>query len=149
MPYNTQRQAKETEMTATQVQLQESTQEYIKQLVEESYYEPDMWVFINEHGEDNFVKYYEEFVSTGEKINDYDAVDAFVEEFGLDNLQHFEDAYNGEWSDFNSFAENFFDEVYGHMVPEEISNYIDYDAFANDLKYDYLFNSNYVFYHNF
>jgi len=107
-----------------------------------------MYIFINEYGEDNFVKYYEQYVNLGEKL-DYNAVDAFAQEFGLENLDYFEDAYNGEWSDFDSFAENFFDELYGHLVPEAISSYIDYEKFANDLKYDYTINNNFVFSRNF
>jgi len=146
MPYNTRTQAKEPKMTETQ--LQPSTQEYLKQLVEDSYYSEDMYIFINEYGEDNFVKYYEQYVNLGEKL-DYNAVDAFAQEFGLENLDYFEDAYNGEWSDFDSFAENFFDELYGHLVPEAISSYIDYEKFANDLKYDYTINNNFVFSRNF
>jgi hypothetical protein len=148
MPYNTRTQAKETQMTATQVQLKESTQEYIAGLVEDSYYEEDIYVFINEYGEDTFVKYYEDFVRIGESVS-YDAVDAFVAEFGFDNLDNFDDAYNGEWSDFDSFAENFFNEIYGHLVPEELESYIDYDAFAKDLAWDYVINNNYVFNRNF
>jgi hypothetical protein len=148
MPYNTFTQAKNPAMTETQVQFKESTQELIDELIEQSYYNEDMYIFINEYGEDNFVKYYEDFVQLGESYS-YDAVESFIAEFGIQEMSSFEDAYNGEWSDFNSFAENFFDDIYGHLVPEEISSYIDYDAFAKDLAYDYTMNGNYVFNRNY
>lgn len=131
-------------MTATQVQLKEDTLEFIASLVEDSYYEPDMYVFINEYGEDAFVQHYEQFVEFGEEYS-YDAVDAFIKEFSLDDLNSFQDAYHGEWSDFSAFAENFFDDVYGYQVPEHLHSYIDYESFANDLQHDYLINNNFVF----
>jgi antirestriction protein len=135
-------------MTATQVQLKESTVEFMNELMEDNYYDGDMYVFINEYGEDNFVQYYEKFVECGENVS-YDAVDAFIAEFGLTELDHFEDAYNGEWSCFQSFAENFFDDIYGHEIPDYLQCYIDYDAFAKDLAYDYVMNGNYVFNRNY
>ena len=135
-------------MTST-LNLQESTVQFINQLVEDSYCEEDIYDFIEQYGENNFVNFYENYVNVGETVGDYNAVDAFVLAFGLDNLDHFEDSYNGEWDTFEDFAQHFFDDVYGHLVPEEISSYIDYDAFAKDLNYDYLIEGNYVFSRNF
>lgn len=31
-------------------------------------------------------------------------------------------------------AKSFFDEIYGHEIPEHLQSYIDYSAFANDLR---------------
>lgn len=135
-------------MTATQVQLKESTVEFMNELMGDNYYDGDMYVFINEYGEDNFVAYYEKYVECGESVN-YDAVDAFIAEFGITELDNFEDAYNGEWSSFQSFAQSFFDEIYGCQIPEHLQCYIDYDAFAKDLAYDYTMNGDYVFNRNY
>jgi hypothetical protein len=131
-------------MTATQVQLKEDTLEFIASLVEDSYYEPDMYVFINEYGEDAFVLYYEKFLELGEEYS-YEPVEAFIKEFSLNDLDSFQDAYHGEWSNFSAFAENFFDDVYGHEVPEHLQCYIDYRSFADDLLNDYLIIDNFVF----
>jgi antirestriction protein len=113
-----------------------------------SYYDADMYDFINLYGEDNFMNYYEQYVQLGEN-HSYDAVDAFIDEFSLDDLNYFEDAYSGEWESFDDFAEQYFTDVYGYLVPEEIESYIDYEAFANDLAFDYVTNNNYVFNRNF
>lgn len=53
-------------------------------------------------------------------------------------LEFHENNYHGSAKDFEEFAENFFDDVYGHEVPEHLKSYIDYEAFARDLEHDYL-----------
>lgn len=48
----------------------------------------------------------------------------------------FNEAYCGEWSSKLDFATNFFDDLYSHeldKLPNTISSYFDYDAFARDL----------------
>ena len=45
----------------------------------------------------------------------------------------FQDAYCGEWDSEQAYAENLFDELYAHEVPEHIAPYIDYEAFTHDL----------------
>jgi antirestriction protein len=135
-------------MTATQVQLKESTVEFMNELMESNYYDGDMYVFINEYGEDNFVNSYEQYVELGEKVS-YDAVDAFIAEFGMTELDNFLEAYYGEWSSFQSFSESFFADLYAHQIPEHLHSYIDYDAFARDLSYDFVINGDYVFNRNF
>jgi antirestriction protein len=45
----------------------------------------------------------------------------------------FQDAYCGEWDSEQAYAENLFDELYAHEVPEHIAPYIDYEAFTRDL----------------
>jgi len=58
------------------------------------------------------------------------AVDAGIDVGSVD------DCYAGQWSTDREFAENFFDDVHGHDVPEFMQNYIDYEAFTRDLMYD-------------
>ena len=65
----------------------------------------------------------------------FNKINAFLEIYSIEDLDNFEESYNGEWSSFQDYAEDFFDSCY--EVPENISNYIDYEAFARDLSYDY------------
>lgn len=39
--------------------------------------------------------------------------------------------------DFEEYAEQLFDDVYGYALPDNIKFYIDYGAFARDLDMDY------------
>jgi antirestriction protein len=64
-------------------------------------------------------------------------INAFLTLYSVEDLEHFEESYQGEHDTFLDFATNIFDECYLHEVPESISSYIDYDKFARDLGYDY------------
>lgn len=62
----------------------------------------------------------------------------------------FEEAYCGDFSDehdpMKAYAEQFFDEVYLHEVPEHLRFYIDYELFARDLfMQDYFEEDGHVF----
>ena len=103
-------------MTATQVELKTETQEFISELVENSYAVEDIYDFIEEQGEDNFVNYYEDYCEFGEQSS-YEAVDAFIEEFGIQSLGGFEDAYQGEWSSKGQYAENYVTDCYTTDLP--------------------------------
>jgi len=127
-------------MPATEMQLKESTADFIKDLVEQSYYDEDMYVFINEHGEDNFVQYYEDYVQFGESYN-YGAVDTFIEKFGIDNLQSFEDAFRGEWNSKAEYAENYVSDCYSFEMPGFIE--IDWDTTFENL--DCVYANGFVF----
>jgi hypothetical protein len=127
-------------MPATEMQLKESTADFIKDLVEQSYHDEDMYVFINEHGEDNFVQYYEDYVQFGESYN-YGAVDTFIEEFGIDNLQSFEDAFRGEWNSKAEYAENYVSDCYSFEMPGFIE--IDWDTTFENL--DCVYANGFVF----
>ena len=63
---------------------------------------------------------------------------------GID-IDRVEDNYRGQWTTDRAFAEDYFDEAYGHDVPEFMQNYIDYDAFARDLMYDVTESSGHYF----
>tara|TARA_Y100001963_G_scaffold131752_1_gene189512 strand:- start:88 stop:594 length:507 start_codon:yes stop_codon:yes gene_type:complete len=65
----------------------------------------------------------------------FDKINAFLDVYSIEDLDHFEDSYSGEWRDFKEYAEDFFDACYS--VPDNLANYIDYEKFANDLSYDY------------
>jgi antirestriction protein len=60
---------------------------------------------------------------------------AYTDHVGVDYAteEGFEDACCGEWDSEGAYAEDLFDELYAHDVPEHIAPYIDYEAFARDL----------------
>ena len=47
--------------------------------------------------------------------------------------ESFEEAYCGEWDSERAYAEDLFDELYLHDVPDHVQPYIDYEAFSRDL----------------
>jgi hypothetical protein len=122
-------------MTATQVELKTETQELISELVEDSYAVDDIYEFIAEYGESNFVEHYENYVQFGES-HSYGAVDAFIEEFGIDNFQSFEDAYRGVWESKEHYAEDFVTDCYSIDYPSFIE--IDWEATFDNLDCTYV-----------
>ena len=132
-------------MTDT-LNLQAETLTLIEELSENAYAQDDMYVFINEHSEAEFVKHYEAYVALGE-AHSYEAVDAYIEEMGSVEcaVENFEEAYRGEYSDFEEFAAQYFESVYAHEVPEHLQCYINMEAFARDLAYDFSEVNGYIF----
>lgn len=127
--------------------LKPQTEELIRELVEEnSYDEGDIYDFIEEHGEDNFVKFYEEYVELGEN-GSYESVDAFVEEFGLENLGSFEDAYFGVYDSPKDFAEQFVTDCYSLDLPSFVE--VDWGATWENISWDFTFNNGFIFNRNF
>jgi hypothetical protein len=130
--------------TMTTVALSAETLEYVESLEEDNYSFDDMMDFINEHGESDFVKFYESYVELGEKL-DYESVDAYVKAFGLDCLEGFEDAYFGSFDTEEEFVKNYL-EMTGVEVPDYVV--VDWSAtWDNNFKYDFVFQDGYVF-HN-
>jgi antirestriction protein len=81
---------------------------------------------------ENITKIVEAYEEHGiEKTN------AFLTLYSVEDLEHFEDSYIGEYDSFLDYAINIFDECYLQDVPESVVSYIDYEKFANTLKYDY------------
>jgi hypothetical protein len=120
--------------------LKESTVEYIKDLVEDNYYDEDIYEFINEHGEDNLVKYYEDYCKLGEEYS-YDAVDAFLEYFGFDQLSGFQDSYRGSYESKGHFAEDFVNDCYCVDIPGFLE--IDWETSFDNL--DFVYQDGFVF----
>jgi len=82
----------------------------IDRLVEDQYALDVMLVFIDEHNEEEFREYYEEYVELGEN-HGYEAVDYFISEVGdLDELDQFESAYIGEYSSPARMAADFLED---------------------------------------
>jgi len=139
---------KTTEMTVTVVTYPENVQQKIDELVEQNYAIDDIVEFINENGNDNFVEYYEEYCENGENYS-YDAVDAFVDEFGIECIAHFTDAYYGEYDSEEQFAEQFCTDCYPINL-DDTPIIVDWTkTWECNLRYDFSFNDGYVFHKNF
>jgi len=134
-----------TEMTTNLViSMPEDVQAKIDELKEENYYEGDMIAFIEEHGNDAFVEHYEEYVQCGEDYS-YEAVDAFVDEFGIECIGHFTDAYYGQYDSEEQFAEQFVGDCY-HNQLQDLPIVIDWTAtWESNLRYDFHFVDGFVF----
>lgn len=100
--------------------------------IAENYYLDDMIDFINEHGADNFYNLYEDYCELGEQSS-YEAVDAFIEEFGIHTLTSsaFEDAYRGQWESKADYAENYVTDCYSIDLPGFLE--IDWEATFDNL----------------
>jgi Asp-tRNA(Asn)/Glu-tRNA(Gln) amidotransferase A subunit family amidase len=115
----------------------------IEELLEDSYALEDIVEFIDANSEEDFRKYYEEYVVAGEEYS-YEAVDAFIEEFGLQSFTSsaFEDAYMGQYDSKADYAEQYTSDVYSVEVPSFVE--VDWEATFENL--DVVFSANgYVF----
>jgi antirestriction protein len=123
--------------------LKQETVEFIEEnCVEGEYDLDDALKFIDEHNEDDFVAYYDEYIRCGEAIG-YDAVDAFVEEMGcLSYVENCDDKYRGEYRTEADFAEEYYSDLYD--VPCALV--VDWEAtWESSLRYDFTFCDGYVF----
>ena len=79
--------------------------------------------------------------------SDRDAVDAFLSCYGIDQLDKFDEVYQGEFCSEEAFAEHIVDECYDiERTMGNLSYYFDYGRFARDLfMCDYIFENGYVF----
>jgi hypothetical protein len=105
--------------TQTQIEYKEVTVTLINELAEDSYCKEHMYEFIAKHGEDAFYNYYVTYVEMGE-CHSYEAVDTFIEEFSVDDLNSFEDSYRGQWESRADYAENFVTDCYSVDFPSFI-----------------------------
>jgi len=110
--------------------------------IAENYCLDDMIDFINEYGADNFYNLYEDYCEMGEQSS-YDAVDAFIEEFGIQsfNTSNFEDAYCGQYDSKADYAESYVTDCYSVELPCFLE--IDWEATFDNL--DEVFCNGYVF----
>jgi hypothetical protein len=84
------------------------TVEKIDGFLESQYAIEDILTFIDENSEEDFRRYYEDYVDLGE-IHGYEPVDAFVKLTRLADLDDFENAYMGEYSSPSAMAEDYID----------------------------------------
>lgn len=123
--------------------LKQETVDFIEEnCIDGEYDLDDALKFIDEHNEDDFVAYYDEYIRCGEAIG-YDAVDAFVEEMGcLSYVENCDDKYRGEYRSEADFAEEYYSDLYD--VPCALV--VDWEAtWETSLRYDFTFCNGYVF----
>ena len=89
--------------------LQEDTVAKIKQLTEEDCFDLEAaLVFVDEHGESDFVRFYEEYVELGESYS-YEAVDAYLTLYDVSDLDEFSGRYIGEYCSAGRMAQDYFE----------------------------------------
>ena len=121
----------------------QETVDKIEELLEDSYALEDIIEFIDANSEADFRTYYEDYVVVGEEYS-YDAVDAFIEEFGLQSFtqSNFKDSYLGQYDSKADYAEQYTSDVYCVELPSFVE--VDWEATFDNL--DVVFNGNgYVF----
>jgi hypothetical protein len=98
----------------------------------------------NDTLEDEISEDYQELYQELCENHGKDAVNAFLELYTEEDLQYFEDAYQGRYDSESDFAEQFTVDVYGFDAPSYVV--IDWDATWNcNLRYDYDFEDGFVF----
>ena len=116
----------------------------LEEYLEEGEDRDEMEAFIEEHGHKNFYCYFDEY---REMVKQYDqeTVDAFLEDFDIDDISRLEDAYYGQFDSEEEFTENFVNECYGLPdMPTWIA--IDWEKTWEDgLSWDYTFYDGFVF----
>ena len=74
-----------------------------------------------------------------------EAVDAFIEVWSVDDLEYFEEAYQGEYRDGAEFAEQLVSDCYG--MPREVPSFVEinWEATWENLRYDYCEQDGFIF----
>ena len=123
---------------------EEHAQELLNELLEDGHDVDEMKEFIETHGAKEFYENYEDYARMVDQY-DQETVDAFLEEFDIDDISSLEDAYYGQYDSEEEFAENFVTECYGLPdMPSWIK--IDWEETWEDgLSWDYTFTNGYVF----
>ena len=111
--------------------------EETKELLEDVMDEELALEFIKEHGEEKFGEYYEQYETL---VSDYGQglVDEYVEDYFLDAIDHFEDAYQGEYESGADFAEQIASDC--GYISRDVPSWIEIDwakTWDNNLSYDY------------
>ena len=124
-----------------------SFSEETQELLEDSPCKQDALDFIEAHGEKAFVDHFETYV---ELFDQYQiaAIDAFIELWSVEDLDHFQDAYYGEYRSGAEFAECFARDC--GDIPSELPSWIEIDWKESwrNLEFDfheydgYIFNAN-------
>ena len=139
-----------TELTNTQW-LQRLPQNVLSKVNElnrdEGYPLDDIREFIESYGYKHFTN--GNYETWSELSEDYDneAIEAFVEDNGIENIESFEDAYCGQFGDIREVVEMLL-EIYEVDVPDfvVIDHYATWNA---NLRHDYTFEGGFLFNRNF
>ena len=132
-------------MSALKPNLSEETLE----LLDEVYDVELAHEFIENHGENYFLTYYETYEKLVEQ-HGQEVVDEFAEYFDIDSIEHFEESYQGKYDSGAEFAEQLARDCCD-IKDEHISSWIEIDwkASWDNLSYDYTEINGYIFSQNF
>jgi len=89
----------------------------------------------------------QEAINTALEHYSAEAVAAFIELYGEENVEHFEDAYQGEYESGAHYAESLVSDCYCLDIPGFVV--IDWEATWDQLYYDYSIEDGHVFCDNF
>lgn len=122
---------------------------YLSNLINnEGYPLEDCRQFVEDYGYKPFLSgYYETWAQLTDDGYDNEAIVAFVEDNGIEDIESFEDAYCGEYGDIVEVVEMLL-EIYDTQVPDFVV--IDHEAtWQRNLRHDYTFEGGYLFNRNF
>jgi hypothetical protein len=115
---------------------------------EEGYPLDDIADFIEQYGAQAYSDgHYVTWCELSETGADESAIEAYVEEVGIECIGGFEESYVGEYGSEADFAREFFEGNYNNIdVLEEAGVVIDWQAtWDSNLCYNYAYNNGYVF----
>ena len=123
---------------------EQHAQELLVELLEDGHDVDEMKEFIETHGAKEFYENYEDYLKMID-MYDQETVDAFLEDFDIDDISKLEDAYYGYYDSEEEFTENFVTECYGLPdMPSWIK--IDWsETWEDGLSWDYTFYNGFVF----
>lgn len=113
--------------------------------IADNYVLEDMIDFINQYGANNFCKVYEEYVETLEEYP-CEVVGVFIEEFGIQSVNYFDESYRGKHNSKTDYAKAFVKEEYRDDIPGYLE--VDWEATFDNLDV-VITQGGYVFYTRF
>jgi len=124
----------------------QATKDYLDENCTNGSYDlDDALQFIATYGEENLVKFYDDYIIYAEKLGSagYEILDAFIALMGFHDIDKAEVMYRGEYSSEAVFAEDYYDQL-GVVIPVEIV--VDWDAtWFSNLRHDYSEDNGYYF----
>ena len=116
----------------------EETQTQIEEFLENTFGwdEDELVDFIEEHGEEKFKLYFEEYADMVDDIGN-DVVEAFLENFDIESVSSCRDAYMGSYESGAAFAQQIAEDC--GDVPRDMPSWIEIDwkASWDNLSFDY------------
>ena len=116
----------------------EETQTLIEEFLENTFGwdEDELVDFIEEHGEENFKLYFEDYVSMVDDLG-VDITEAYLENFDIENVSSCRDAYMGRYYSGAEFAQSIAEDC--GEVPRDMPSWIEIDwkASWDNLSFDY------------
>ena len=125
----------------------QETVDKIEELIADSYALEDIVDFIDKYSEAEFRNHYQTYVENGEEYS-YEAVDAFIEEFGLHSLtgNNFQDSYRGQYISKADYVGDYVNDCCAVDLLYNPPSFLEIDWEASFNNLDVVFSSNgYVF----